>query len=119
MVLYFRLFQALNSPMISARARIGIQNANLEYSGKITLICFGPQIKIIGTVTDISLDIDLQVEKNLVVNVHKFGVSKNGDLKLEFRNLETFDYLSDKVNIHNFRIMPSYEFVYVEKGRYL
>lgn len=83
--------------MISARARIGIRNSNIEYSGKVTLFCFGPEIKILGTLTDISLDVDLFVEKNLVVNVNKFGVSSDGDLKLEFQNLETFDYLSEKV----------------------
>jgi len=89
---------ALNSPMISAKARIGIKNANVEYSGKITLICFGPQIHIIGTVTDISLDIELQVEKNLVVNVHKFEVSSEGDLKIESQDLGSFEYLSDKIS---------------------
>lgn len=83
--------------MISTRARIGIRNSNIEYSGKVTLFCFGPEIKIMGTLTDISLDVDLLVEKNLVVNVNKFGVSSDGDLKLEFQNLETFDYLSEKV----------------------
>lgn len=84
--------------MISARARIGIRNTNVEYSGKVTLICFGPEIKIMGVLTDISLDIDLLVEKNLAVTVHKFGVSSDGDLKLEFQNLENFDYLSEMVN---------------------
>ncbi len=51
-----------------------------------------------GVLTDISLDIDLLVEKNLAVTVHKFGVSSDGDLKLEFQNLENFDYLSEMVN---------------------
>lgn len=85
--------------MIAARARIGIKNSILEYSGKITLVCFGPDIKVLGTLTDISLDIDLQVDKNLVVNVHKFGISSDGNLNLEFRDLGAFDYLSEKVII--------------------
>lgn len=83
--------------MISARARIGIKNSILEYSGKITLFCYGPDIKILGTLNDISIDIDLQVDKSLVVNVHKFGVSSDGNLNLEFEDLGTFDYLSQKV----------------------
>lgn len=88
--------------MISAKARIGIRNANINYSGKVTVFCFGPPIKIIGTLTDISLDIDLSVEKNLVVTVNTFGVSSDGDLKLECQNLENFDYLSEKVNFCGF-----------------
>ncbi|XP_037033643.1 uncharacterized protein LOC119072507 isoform X1 [Bradysia coprophila] len=89
---------ALGSPIISTRARIGIRNTNVVYSGKVTLICFGPQIKIMGTLTDISLDIDLVVERNLVVTVNKFNVSSDGDLKLEFQNLENFDHLSEKIS---------------------
>ncbi|XP_037037990.1 uncharacterized protein LOC119075616 [Bradysia coprophila] len=89
---------ALSSPMISARARIGIRNTNVEYSGKVTLMCFGPQFKIMGILADISLDIDLVVEKNLVVTVNKFGVSSDGDLKLQFQNLDNFDYLPEKIS---------------------
>lgn len=88
--------------MISARARIGIRNTNVEYSGKVTLICFGPQIKIMGILTDISLEIDLTVERNLVVTVHTFKVSSDGNLKIEFQNLDNFDYLSEKVNLSSF-----------------
>lgn len=85
--------------MISTRARIGIRNTNVEYSGKVTLMCLGPRIKIIGTLSDISLDIDLAVGNNLVATVNKFGVSRDGDLKLEFQNLENFEHLPDKVNL--------------------
>lgn len=88
--------------MISARARIGIRNTNVEYSGKVTLLCFGPEIKITGILSDISLEVDLTAERNLAVTVHKFGVSSDGDLKLEFQNLESFDYLSEKVNFSSF-----------------
>ncbi|XP_037033644.1 uncharacterized protein LOC119072507 isoform X2 [Bradysia coprophila] len=71
--------------------------ANIQ-DGSINVICFGPQIKIMGTLTDISLDIDLVVERNLVVTVNKFNVSSDGDLKLEFQNLENFDHLSEKIS---------------------
>lgn len=91
--------------MITARARIGIQNASIDYSGKVTVFCFGPPIKIIGTMTDISLDIELFVDKNLAVTVNKFGVSNDGELKLEIQNIENFDYLSEKVGPQNQRFL--------------
>lgn len=90
--------------MISAKARIGIRNSNVEYSGKVTLFCFGPQIQIKGTLTDVSLDVDLIVERNFAVNVNKFSVSSDGDLKLEIENLDSFDYLSEKVTAFCVRI---------------
>lgn len=94
--------QAFGNPKISARARFGIRNTNVEYGAKVTVVCFGPQCKIVGTLDDVSLEIELYADigaSNFIVTVNKFEVSKDGDFNVEIQNLGNFDYLSEQVKL--------------------